>query len=360
MATRMWDDATQGEVWLVLPESKTEGYESDYGSSCDTDSTDDTMTTIQSREVSTFFRIEYGRAFPAYEEIPMVLPADDDEINRLRIQHHALKLIAGETLDKVISPHLLSSTGRRRKGVLDVRTQTGIWAEGIAARFPEADVKSVDVVPTVPHVPRANLEYEVYDIHQGILEADATFDIVHARHSLTMVKDWQFLLKEMHRVLHPGGLFVFGELYPQITLPGEHTPAVEGPANRLALLFEDIRTIVSARGVLFEASHDLDRWLCPGDGLWGSDANSGFHSIVHRVWELPINGLWHSDPLMQEVGRLMSVNVCEFVESTRPIFLSSGLTNSDFDEWLEAIRKEIRDPMNNAVIRYHLVCAYKQ
>ncbi|KAG8695103.1 hypothetical protein FRC08_008036 [Ceratobasidium sp. 394] len=355
----MWDDATEGEVWLVEPATETDGSESDCPSSCDTDSTADTMTTIQSMDVHTFFRIEHGRAFSAYEGIPMVFPADNDEIRRLRIQHHAIKLVAGETLDDIILDQLLFHLDGRRKRVLDVRTQTGIWAEETAMRFPQVDVTSVDVVPTISHFPRTNLHYEVYDVHEGIMEPDETFDVVHARHSIGMVKDWRSLLKDMHRVLRPGGLLVLGEMYPQLTLPGERVPALEGPASRSARLFEDVRTIMSKRGVLVDGIHDINAWLSPDNEPWGLQPTFGFRNIVHKVWELPINGLWHPDPMMQEVGLLMAMNLCQFVESTRPAFLSSGLTNKVFDKWADDIRKEVRDPMNNAVIRYHIVYAYK-
>ncbi|KAG9124089.1 hypothetical protein FRC07_012890 [Ceratobasidium sp. 392] len=361
MATRMWDDATEGEVWLVVPGAEDKDHETDYAAnSSDTDSTADTMSTIESTDAPTFFRIEYGRAFPAYEGIPMVLPADGAEIRRLRIQHLAVQLVSGETLGGIICAHLSSNRDRKQKRVLDVRTQTGMWADEIALKFPEVDIKSVDVAPSIPHIPRHNLQYEVYDIHKGILEADATFDIVHAHHSIGMVKDWRSLLKEMHRVLRPGGLFVFGENFPQLTLSEEHTPALEGPASRSARLFEDLRSILSKRDVLVEGSHQIDAWLSTEDPLWRSPpASSGFGGIDHRVWELPVNGLWHPDPRMQEVGLLMAMNICQFAESTRPMFLSSGLSSSEFDIWVADIRKEIQNPMNKAVIRYHLVCAYK-
>jgi hypothetical protein len=57
----------------------------------------------------------------------MVLPADSDEINRLRVQNFALKLLTGDAVDAIITSSLASSSDVRQKRVLDVRTQTGIW-----------------------------------------------------------------------------------------------------------------------------------------------------------------------------------------------------------------------------------------
>jgi hypothetical protein len=61
-------------------------------------------------------------------------------------------------------------------------------AEEMAIKFPDVDVKTIDVAPTIAHLPRANLHHEVYDIHAGIMEPDNSFDIVHARHTINMVR----------------------------------------------------------------------------------------------------------------------------------------------------------------------------
>lgn len=171
--------------------------------------------------------------------------------------------------------------------------------------------------------------------------------------------DWRALLRDMHRVLRPGGLFIFAEIDPRLTLPNELTPALNGPCRQTARLFEEARALFTKRGVQIEGSQLIDAWLSPGDSLWTSKPNFGFHQTTHRIWELPVNGLWHPDPKMQEVGLLMAMNVCQFTESTRPVFLSTGMTDLEFDEWLVDIRKEIRDPMNNAVIKYHVVSTHK-
>ncbi|KAG9090833.1 hypothetical protein FRC06_000863 [Ceratobasidium sp. 370] len=360
MASHMWNDATEGDVWYVEPGTVTkDSYPASCTYSSDTDSTIATMETIESNELASFFRVEYGRAFPVYEELPLVLPSDAGEIHRLQIQHTALKLLVGDALDSVLEAHLAPSLDGRQRRVLDVRTQTGLWAEEVAIKFPNVDVKTIDVAPTIPHLPRANLHHEVYDIHAGIMEPDGSFDIVHAQHTVAMIKDWRTLLKDMHRVLRPGGVLVFGELDPRLTAPKDDRPAIHGPASQSARFLEEYRAALSSRGVLIEACGDIDSWLAPDNPLWGVYPGSGFCNIVHRVWETPLNGLWHPDPLMQEIGMLMAMNFCEFIGNARPLFLSSGFTDSEFDRWVEDMRREIRDPMSNVVIRYHAVYAYK-
>ncbi|KAG8732316.1 hypothetical protein FRC11_014445 [Ceratobasidium sp. 423] len=356
MATRVWDDETEAEVWMVEPGFSTH---IGFSDSSDSETTISSMETIDSAEVADYFRVKHGRAFPMYDDLPLALPADQGEVYRLKIQHMAVKKLIADGLDSVIEAQLAPSFDGRRKCVLDIRTQSGIWADEMAIRFPTVDIKSIDVVPTVPHYPQHNLHHEVYDIHAGILEPTGTFDMVHARHSVNMIKDWTSLLQEMHRVLRPGGLLVFGEWDPRLTLPGEHEPALHGPGHHSTRFFEVYRSALTEGGVLIEAFSDIDDWLCPESGLWDTQTYSGFHQVVHRVWDAPLNGLWHPDPVMQEVGMLMAMNFCEFIVNAQPLFLSSGTSKAEYDKWVEEMRREIQDPMNSVVLRYHAVTAFK-
>lgn len=359
MATHKWDDITEGDVWVVEPslDAKDSGPGCSYSS--DTDSTIDTMETIDSEDIGAFFRVEYGRAFPAYEELPIALPADMEEISRLQIQHDGIKKLVGGALDATIAAQLAPSSDGRRRCVLDVRTQAGIWAEEIAIKFPHVDVKTIDVAPTIPHVPRPNLHHEVYDIHAGILEPTGTFDIVYAQHTISMTKDWWPLLREIHRVLRPGGICIFGELPAMLFAPGEYTPTTAYPVHRSSAFCMEFVKALAKGGVMVDGYTDLVNWLSPEHTLWNSQPSAGFRNITHMEWEAPLNGLWHPEPAMQEVGMLMAMAFSKFIVNTRPLFLSQGFTDSELDEWCEDIRREIRDPMNNAVGRYHLVLGYK-
>ncbi|CAE6388069.1 unnamed protein product [Rhizoctonia solani] len=359
MATHVWDDETEADVWMIEPgfSSKDTGLSSTYSS--DSETTASSAETIQSIEAADYFRIEHGRAFPIYDNLPMSLPTDQGEMRRLKIQHMAIKKLVGDALDCLVEAHLAPSPDGRRKQVLDIRTQSGIWADEMAIKYPAVDIKSIDVAPTVAHYPRHNLHYEVYDIHAGVLEQTGAFDIVNATHTVDMTKDWTSLLQEMHRVLRPGGLLIFGEWCPRLTLPGEDKPALHGPAHHSARFMEMYRSAIAASGVLLEVNSKIDGWLRPDSGLWPAQTHSGFYDIVHEVRESPLNSLWHLDPKMQEIGMLSAMNFCEFVASAQPLLLSYGISETEYEEWVEDIRREIRDPLNSAVIKYHFVTAFK-
>lgn len=163
----------------------------------------------------------------------------------------------------------------------------------------------------------------------------------------------------MHRVLRPGGMLIFGEIDTRVTLPGQHTPALNGPGHECTRFFELYRKALAKGGVLIEAFSEIDTWLRPDSGLWNTNPPAGFYQSEHRTWEAPVNGLWHPDPELQEVGMLMAMNFREFIGSARPLFLSYGVSDTEFDRWVSDIHREIRDPLNDSVIRYDLVTAFK-
>jgi hypothetical protein len=56
-------------------------------------------------------------------------------------------------------------------------------AQEMAAEFPHCDITSVDIAPITPHVPRANITFEIYDLYAGVAEPDESFDYVSCRHT---------------------------------------------------------------------------------------------------------------------------------------------------------------------------------
>lgn len=66
-------------------------------------------------------------------------------------------------------------------GVVAVRVQE------MATEFPHAHFISVDLVPMLPHVPKSNITFEIYDVYAGLAEPDESFDIIHARNCILSV-----------------------------------------------------------------------------------------------------------------------------------------------------------------------------
>ncbi|KAG8690547.1 hypothetical protein FRC09_011943, partial [Ceratobasidium sp. 395] len=210
MTSRYWDEATGGVVHYVHPSqsddpSRSSGYDSD-GSEASSGS----MTTIGSDEAGEYFREVFGRRFHADVNLPLAFPVDNEELLRQDLQHASLKLLLEGNQWGPVAECLAPTRGRRRR-VLDICTRSGTWVKELASERPDVDFVSVDLAPMAPHTPNANIEFEVYNILDGIRAQDATFDMVHCRFTMTTFRDYRGFLPEIRRVLRPGGLFLFGE-----------------------------------------------------------------------------------------------------------------------------------------------------
>lgn len=74
-----------------------------------------------------------------------------------------------------------------------------------ADAHPECEVIGVDTVPIQPHEIPPNLSFECDDISSGLRFPDNYFDMVYSRKLLASMTNFPGYLKELLRVLKPGG-----------------------------------------------------------------------------------------------------------------------------------------------------------
>ena len=134
---------------------------------------------------------------PQNGEVPYVLPRHPSEIDRLDVQHYALREALGTN-------HLASVETPAR--VLDVGAGTGQWAFEVCAEFPGALVVGLDLVAGKPGGP-ANYRIVLGNLLEGLPFERGAFDFVHQRllFSGVPVKSWPAVVGELVRVTHPGG-----------------------------------------------------------------------------------------------------------------------------------------------------------
>ncbi len=90
--------------------------------------------------------------------------------------------------------------------VLDVATGTGDLALEIQKRCPEAKVLGTDFCPEMlAHATKGGVRETKVEDAMNLSFEDNTFDVVTAAFGLRNMEDWQKALREMGRVIKPGG-----------------------------------------------------------------------------------------------------------------------------------------------------------
>ncbi|KAJ3032497.1 hypothetical protein HDV00_007435 [Rhizophlyctis rosea] len=134
-----------------------------------------------------------------------VLPNDDEEMDRLHLQHYLVRMMFGSNFSAPVEGRL----ERFGSVVLDVGCGSGIWAFETATEFPQAIVTGLDMSPVQPStVKPQNVDFVVGDITQLPLPYDNdTFDFVHMRFLISAVRKdfWPILIAELVRIVKPGG-----------------------------------------------------------------------------------------------------------------------------------------------------------
>ena len=90
--------------------------------------------------------------------------------------------------------------------VLDVATGTGDLALEIQKKCPEAKVLGTDFCPEMlAHATKGGVKETKVEDAMNLSFEDNTFDVVTAAFGLRNMEDWQKALREMGRVIKPGG-----------------------------------------------------------------------------------------------------------------------------------------------------------
>lgn len=164
---------------------------------------------------------ENGRRYHAYRSGQYVLPNDEDEQERLDLQHHIWRLLlqgalytAPLKIPKPGDPTVTAATTEGGEGVgdggdfriLDLGCGTGIWAIDMADEFPRASVFGVDLSPIQPEWVPGNCRFHVDDYEdEWTYHEDERFDYIHGRALSGTVSDWANFYRQARQNLKPGG-----------------------------------------------------------------------------------------------------------------------------------------------------------
>ncbi|KAI9024345.1 S-adenosyl-L-methionine-dependent methyltransferase [Phycomyces nitens] len=262
----------------------------------------------------------------------------EKERDRQWRQHYVLKMVFGGNL-KVESDKPLEQ-------ILDCGCGVGLWTLEMAQAHPGANVIGLDVVlpitggaslvefqenqngVCVAGLP--NLKYLYADLLGTLPFPDNTFDLVHQRDVATVVpaKDWPNLVKELQRVLKPGGRL-------QLV---EYDILFKNPGPVLALVNEWYKIAASTIGVDPHYVRSMEPLL----------QNTGFEDIKETVFSIPI-GEWPDDPTKKQQGYLYKEQMKALFKSMRKWWLSEiKVTPEEYERVCQGALDEFENHENAA------------
>ncbi|KAG0740013.1 hypothetical protein G6F57_010653 [Rhizopus arrhizus] len=172
-----------------------------------------TPISTRSPTTSTDSVIVRGRKYHSESSSVYWLPNDDEEMDRLVGQHFALKTLLEGNIPKEALDHIDLDKGVK---ILDLGCGPGTWIMDMATEYPNSEFIGIDMCDVFPNNIRpVNVTFKIVNILEGLPFEDDTFDMANLTlFILALKKDqWIPLLKEIKRVIKPGGLFLSRELY---------------------------------------------------------------------------------------------------------------------------------------------------
>jgi len=218
----------------------------------------------------------------------------------------------------------------------------------MASQFPHVRFNGFDIVPIATRDPLPNVQFEMHNINEPVRWADDTMDFVHARANDMAVSNYPAMVREVARVLRPGGLFLSGEWERGPTFAD---PAL-GNANSIPAIHRLLNLVDDALGArhrVFPVAPHIPAWL----------AESGrFRDITPQFHLVPI-GDWHPDPAMQALGNNFRDIWVRYADSLRPMLREGlGLDEVQVDELVAGYVNDM-DNVSGMIGVYHTVHAKK-
>ncbi|CAG8519039.1 14492_t:CDS:2 [Gigaspora margarita] len=273
--------------------------------------------SINSQSSQTEFRFIDGRRFHNAKEVIYALPNDEEESDRLRLQHFLIRYIWQSNFSAPIE-HILSKPGSK---ILDVG-------------YPSTNIVGLDISPLQPtQTEPKNFTFVKANIFEGLPFDDNTFDFVFQRYLVTGYpkEKWPYVLNELVRVLKPGGFLELCEF----SLPFDSGPIGQRLWNSGAKILEE-------RGVDWDTYEKLEEYA----------QNQGQLENIKKEVKQCYHGKKSNNI---ELSKVAINNAITGYESFKPTF--SKVIKIPDDEYDE-LMKSLKDELFEFDTYYHIVRVY--
>ncbi|PWY70970.1 hypothetical protein BO70DRAFT_389714 [Aspergillus heteromorphus CBS 117.55] len=288
------------------------------------------------------YPMEHGRRYHRYHEGAYLYPNDEQELDRMDLQHHMLKIIN--------SGQLFFAPVENPRRILDIGTGSGIWPIELATQFPTAEIIGTDLSPVQPNEVPENVHFIVDDATEDDwLWGPDHFDLVHVGHLSGALSSYKDLLRLSFKHLTPGGYVESHEFDP---IPkcddGTMPPMDDEKFSDYAL--QDLMDLHVRSGQVsdpprqFRVAHRLVRWM----------RDVGFVDVQERVVKVPVNP-WPGDSHLKMIGSWSETNIMEAVAgwSYKPLSIL-GWSKPEIEVFLVDVRKSVQNREVHAYLNYHV------
>ncbi|KAK4186712.1 S-adenosyl-L-methionine-dependent methyltransferase [Podospora australis] len=321
-------------------DSQSDG-DSAYGSLAGSSRTGSITSSI------TDYLYENGRRYHAYRSGQYVLPNDDDEQERLDLQHHIWRLLLqGELYTAPINipkPGETAAEGQGEFRILDLGCGTGIWALDMADDHPRASLFGVDLSPIQPDWVPGNCRFHVDDYEdEWTYREDEAFDYIHGRAISGTVADWGRFYQQVRTHLKPGGYLEMQEYDAWIFSDDDSFDRAEWTKVWVHGLDEASKLY----GKQINVANKHKEWMI----------EAGFEDVQEKVIRIPI-GPWAKDPWLKELGKFEQLHMQMSVASHTPALFSRvhSYTEQQCKVLIEGVKREFRSKDLRLITVYRFI-----
>ncbi|KAJ9221066.1 hypothetical protein DTO169C6_6587 [Paecilomyces variotii] len=310
------------------------------------DSSDDCDTQSLTNSI-TDYPVENGRRYHKYHEGAYIYPNDEQELDRMDMQHHLLKTIHGGRI--FFAP--IDDPAR----ILDIGTGSGIWPIEMASIFPGAHITGTDLSPVQPTEVPENVHFLVDDAtERDWLWNPNHFDLIHTAMMTGSLPSFKDIMRKALIHLKPGGYLECHEVDPK-PLCDDGTMPPENPEGHSEYAFHDwfdynVRSSrLSDPPRQFRIAHRLAQWM----------RETGFVDVQERIVKIPLNP-WPEDPEQRKIGTWWEANWLDALSawSYKP-FLALGWSKPEIEVFLVDVRRSIQNTNVHAYNNFYVITGRK-